>query len=671
MHFLNRNLIANTSRFLTNRAKQLAENISSKLSGGDVKTQSDALSAFFGAIKTMFLTMGKPTMKKRYIYENTPPFSKDINDTFSEIYNDTRLIADEEVYLGESFKQSFNYSSMDRQRMRNRLKEIGEKVNDYMVLAKNSAPRTMIAQDSFGNLSKVDIDLVNNAANVDVKNGLVSLGINGSFNNSLEAEVIKMSSNHVEAMPGNFLVCYKKISDANYKTSAMIDGIVDREQETWDMFYNSDPHGAWQAITDESADTWFEFQMINVKDEYKKPGAKPDTKGYNWTYNDGSAIYGGVPNKDYLQLTIVVDLKEEKDINWIDLFPYFPHESSSLRVDDIQTSINNAGDFVSCLDPSERGRRISSNSASPLEVKDRDKFKGHGVWLFSSRPARYIKFILTTESSYVTNIGHIYWELEYDKRTTKKAFWITTSVKDEHFKERVEGRIGRDELISATTQASLGVITGAMAGVVAGAVLGNTICPILGGIIGALVGGIIASGFGTSKEIINQQTRMGLDVYPDGWRWCIGIRGIGINTYTYSPNSVLITKDFTFNNPVKQASLSVSEMIPDEFFSGDVTTKNQWIKYYLSHDSGATWTQISPIERTPAVIGEKFPAKTISFAKEALPMQDVNKQFVIIKEDVKTLRLKVEFYRPEDQEFLTPILYDYKIKTIGKAGDEI
>src|SRR5690606_21564739 len=164
------------------------------------------------------------------------------------------------------------------------------------------------------------------------------------------------------------------------------------------------------------------------REEYKKPGYQgqfPDTKGYGWHWSVGTPIYDGDRNES-LEFSIIIELPEVTTINWIDFYPYFPNESSYLIINEVATSINNAGDYVSCLmDPGNRGVYIGSGSVSlPIDVKDRNKFRGHGTWLFNARPAKYIKLKMTAEKPYDCNIAHLYFEVSYEKKVTKRVLFF-------------------------------------------------------------------------------------------------------------------------------------------------------------------------------------------------------------------------------------------------------
>jgi hypothetical protein len=656
---LNRDQIYSPSNFTQTRSKQLAEKLSNKLNEAlpKNKTQGDMLREVFNTIKDFFLNLGRPTFKKRHVYDNSPPCSADINDSFIEIYNDTRLMSDEQKLLGNAFKQSFNFSTTERTRLRNRIKEVAEMVNDYLVTAVNTISRNFVIQDSFTNDNKLDMDNVGNPANVDTKAGLVSLKINGSINRSKDATVIQAGSTNWPmplSIPGNFLVAKKKEPAGN---AALINGFTSsstKHEDQWSLEFSTDAHDDPANFLDGSPETWYEYQMINVKANLKLPGANPDTKGWGWTWDTGQSIYNGSQLKDKLDITILIKLAEKQRINWIDIHPYFPDKSCYITINDIQTSVNNAGDYVTCLDAGDRGTKIGADTGPALTVKDREKFKGHGTWVFADRECQFVRFDFTVEKPYDCPIGHIYWEEEYDQKTTKKFLGFKTSEKTRHIKNRIDGpKISSNGVIDYKNYSKEGALLGAAFG-----------------ILGAALGFIAGLFFGKEVEIQNYKTRMGLDVYTDGnaWRWCLGLRGIDINTNTYEAKSTFMSKTFAVRQGLKNVGLSVSEFVPEEFFADNQVLRNKFIKYYISHDGGTTWNPISPVERTP-VYGEKdFPAKVVSFVDYVPQEKGINKTYVQVEETPKTIKVMAELSRPEDMETMTPILYDYKLRIVTKEA---
>lgn len=576
------------------------------------------------------------------------------------------MASDEQIMIGEAFRESFNYTVTEQARLRNRIKKVGELVNDYIVTAKNTIHRNLVIQDSFTNDQKTELESVGNPANLDTKNGLITLGIVGNINHSPNARVFDIVTNQPNSMPGNFMVAYK--TESEMSQSLFLEG-KQNTKEQWDLLFNIDPHSNTAHILDGKANTWYEHQLINVSEEYKKPGYQgqfPDTKGYGWHWNDGTPIYDGDRNES-LEFSIIIELPEVTTINWIDFYPYFPNESSYLIINEVATSINNAGDYVSCLmDPGNRGVYIGSGSVSlPIDVKDRNKFRGHGTWLFNARPAKYIKLKMTAEKPYDCNIAHLYFEVSYEKKVTKRVLFFKSTHTSYH-KQRIDDiKFDREKVLGFTGDVD---IIGNWADA------GRDAAGFLGGVIGGLLGAIVNIFYDEKIEVKNEQIHSGFDIYPaeggHGWRWCVGIRGIDIYSYKYTTKSVFMSKTFPLNKPLKELSLSVSEFIPEEFYKDNQKTRNSWIRYYISVDDGNTWHPISPLERSPVYSEKNFPNKIIAVVENENEQQLGNKTYIVSDKEIRTVKLMAEFSRPEEYESLTPVLYDYQIRIVPKAGED-
>jgi hypothetical protein len=602
------------------------------------------------------------------VYDNSPPSSSDINESFIEVYNDTRLMSDEESYLGESFKASWNNTTTKRLKLRNRIKSINEKVNDYIVTANNTLSKNFVIQDSFTDITKVDMSGITNPANVDVKNGVVTLQVSGAINRSKSASIVEPIDSKPPqpyAFPSNFLVMTKKESDQQAKIQMFATG-QEKKEDQWELAYNTDRHDNPATMLDDSPDTWFEYQMINVQQSLKNSGASPDTKGYGWTWDTGESIYNGNKNTDHLDVALIVDLNEVCKINWISFTPYFPDPSCYIRVNDIRTSVTGAGDYVSCLTAEDRGSYIGTNTnTSALDVQDRYKFTGIGTWTFPDRECQFVKFDLTVEKPYDCPIGHIYWLLTYQIKTTKKRLFRSSKTSYSTHHMRVDGPNVDFNAISVSKNKSA-------AGLVAGYAIGNAILPGIGGLIGGVLGLLAGLFSRTKREVVNENVTMGFDVYTDGkaWRWCLGVKGIDIYTNTYAERCTLVSKNYVVPKGIKQLSLSVSEFIPEEFWKDSLISKNSFIKYYVSPDNGASWYPISPLERTPVYGENDFPAKVISFVTDVTEDSDVNKTFIQVTDTVKNIRLMAELSRPPMIDTSTPVIYDYKIRIVTKEVPE-
>lgn len=672
----NRDLIRIDREIHNEQVDDFIERLNEEIESGKLQHEGEILYRFFSGVRALLTKIGKPTMKKRYVYAMSPPRASDINETFREIHNDTRGAFSSHRLLGEAARLNFNYGITERLRLRNKIRKIGEMVNNYIVTAKNTISRLTIIRDTFVTMDNIDTASISNPASVNMSEGFVCLHASEKIRRTEGAEILdpeNLKSNHKEALPGNMFVAYKTNSNIAERVRDKLDS-PESSGEEWDLEWNRDNKTNLDAIFDGQDNTWFEFQMINIPEKEKLPSGRTQGHGLHW--KDGLEIYHGDRESDHLTLTLVVKLKEATTLNWIHFQPYLPPRSDiKYRVDYVGTSLTNSSDYIPVSSDFENSYVIigGDSQVADLDFKDREKYTGHGIWTFPTRKAQYIKFEITCESPYDENIAHLYWTVTYETTTTKRRLFGKTVTTTETT-ERIPGPLPEKGEITAKHLGVEGAIAGAVGvavGVKAGVIAGSFAGPI-GMLIGAGLGFLFGSLFGTKTEVTRvDDPEPGLDVYS-GWRWLIGIRELNAYAHKYDRSSTLLTKNLISTKPIGEVSLSVSEFIPEEFYAKDLSTKNQWIRYSLSLDDGKTWHRISPLEHKPVGgEGEVFPNKIISATPNISPeAQTEGKTYVNPEGDVRSIRLMAEFSRPEDIEDMTPILYDYELRILPKEDEE-
>jgi hypothetical protein len=667
----NRELIKNTKNMYNTQIKNFIASFNEKVGTGLLQDLGSYCNELFNGIKDILSSIGQPSMKIRKIPPKSPPKSSDINDTFTEVYNDTRTLFDEQGLLGEGVRNNFNFSVTEHLRLRNKIKRIGEKVNTYIVTAKNTIQKLIIIRDSFITEDKIDITNISNPVHVDTSQGIVTLQPGKQIQRTGEAEVIYEKLTPDTAMYGTFFLPYKKGSNSDELGAKIETGSTPTGGRDWEVLpLTSDidnygkAHALFDTLFDEKKNTWIEAQLIN----FDKEATKDIHKGWG-LYRDKEEtipIYDGVREKDKLSLTLILKLKEPCTVNWINLVPYFPPDSNiKYKVDSIETSLNNAGDYYSAItDKGNENQSIGGDSATAdLDVKDREKYTGQGMWLFPSRYIQYIRISLSCETPYDCYIGHPYVELEYDEVTTKSSWGgmkkTTTSVKKV---ERVKTEYDfKQDVLSFHSYAAIGAGLGAVIG---------TAVPGVGTLLGAGIGFLLGLFSNAKIEKTNQQMVLGVDAFP-GWRWCIGISELNAYAYSYDQKSVFISKEFVLPKPAAEISIDVSEYIPEEFYKKDIKTRNQWIKYYLSIDGGTTWTAISPLNHRPVgYADETFPNKSIAITTGISEEAKIpGKTYITSDKPAKGVKFLAELSRPDDMPDMTPAIYDYEIRILPQESE--
>jgi hypothetical protein len=322
----------------------------------------------------------------------------------------------------------------------------------------------------------------------------------------------------------------------------------------------------------------------------------------------------GAETGDTLRLKLVVDLKDVYDINWITLNPYNPPQSSGKLV-------------VNSIKTSEDGLTYISLYSDRLVLNSE----------LNQVPQTYrIDEIIVDD--YVPNkfAGQGVWSFEtrparYVEFILEQPESYHTTIGHTSYFLNNQSRIPENSAGSDTIN-------------------------------------------GPPGEYLTGDTKVTKVVEAlDGWRYCIGIRDIGIYSYTYKPKGEVITKSFTTQKPIERVSLHVNEKIPPTFLT-EIKKANTWINYFISLD-GYEWHPISPYHRRP--VGDEtqrtqvgstdapiFPPKIYEINSTSIPetRQDIYKSYVTTSKPATSVQLKMVLNRPEGLDTLTPLVEDYAIK---------
>lgn len=137
---------------------------------------------------------------------------------------------------------------------------------------------------------------------------------------------------------------------------------------------------------------------------------------------------------------------------------------------------------------------------------------------------------------------------------------------------------------------------------------------------------------------------MAFEAYP-GKRFAIGLREIGIRSYSYAAASELISKPIVARGerPIDRVSLLVDDEVPLEWWNGDFKLRSGFVRYFLSKDGGNTWDALTP-DGSPHGPGD--PPQFIAMGPD---------------EDVRAVRLKAMLTRPGESQG-TPIVRRMALK---------
>lgn len=377
---------------------------------------------------------------------------------------------------------------------------------------------------------------------------------------------------------------------------------------------NKDPHLDLKEMLDGNEDTWFEYEALQVTDEVIE-----ECGNYGFHYQEGLSW---ITEDDILKLHLKVNLKSRPTCNWISLDPFISE--------------------VKGVKPAQLVRCLISDGGSQVQIIEKPQlFDDNIVLIFNPQPVAYIKLEFEQDKSYQVQVGH-----QYYLKTSKAnlGYYDQSNSQDSY---RVEGP-------TPTVQA---------VGIQYDPKTRQFVPP-------------------TSERdnlYLKQEERLKQELFepkPDlkdakskmelipAKRFSIGIRKISIAHYRFNEKGEHISVPYTSSKPIKTVTLEADESVPDSFKEHLEAGENpyKWIKYAISIDDGATWHDIYPKHR--AYDGPCRFEINHGDIRRYLGQGTARERVGVITSftTVNSVKLKITLTKPSDDEFQTPIVYQYKLK---------
>ena len=716
----------------------------------EIQSESSLFSELFKAFKDFFSNLGKPTIQKRFLKRESPARSSDFNNTMQEIHNDIHVAYTETDSLSSVIVKDFNYSETDRQMLLNKVRKLNSQATDYSFYSAGAKSRSLFAIDDFVDNSKIDFSKVSpgvSAAELVTNEGVVTLKRIGNIDRSPLVEKvtgIKESipswnpvneiggyeglyfgvKNEPRPEGGRFHVTYSQDGTRFYEQGASEEENMPRRMQMFD----GNPDTFWEVENITSPIVGYkdkysgkqltvsEFNEL-IANEVNSPSVRTSSGGTIVTNDHGSLIENYIPvtgsdSTQYLTCSFVVHMSRSENLNWISLNPNNFGQDLYMEVLSIQTSADGQKfDELEGFDDYEYETMLTKQANSELNPKevqdtlspDQFKYAGQGVWVFSPRLTKAIKFDLRQTRSYLKQYEVLMVEIEQTvtTTTTTSKFWglsKKTSTESYTTQRQVEipyltGQIAGFDVMSLEpgdtsiggkdntgTAAVIGGVAGAGAGALIGMQIGSIGGPLgagIGAVLGFVIGGLFGSSKSTETSVSPQRmTKQWTKLKDDKARFAIGIRDINLYSYRFAEVSEVVSKPFLSPSPIGKVSLSVEEQIPGAFYKGaDVEgTENNWIKYYVSVDNGASWKRISPIHHRATISedGVNLVPEIINFNSEVVGAERKNPlAYVDTGSPIYEIRFKAVLTRPTtipDAESYTPVLKKYALQIYPLGG---
>jgi len=162
----------------------------------------------------------------------------------------------------------------------------------------------------------------------------------------------------------------------------------------------------------------------------------------------------------------------------------------------------------------------------------------------------------------------------------------------------------------------------------------------------------------------------------DRQRLAIGIRDIGVYTYTHVETSESVSFPYVSPKPVEKIGLVVDESVPHAFYASSphIGTENDWIKYFISVDDATSWHRISPQSHkdTSSKDGVNSVPKIININSQVAKEDRTNPlAYIDINNNIYEVRFRVVLSRPKDiprAAQYTPVLRNYALLIYPVGG---
>lgn len=387
-----------------------------------------------------------------------------------------------------------------------------------------------------------------------------------------------------------------------------------------------------------------------------------------------------------LEVTLVVDLKEKRQVNWINLLPLVESEGSWLEVLSIEYGLedrdgayrlipNFFNDRYDNVLTDEANKEVTDAEAGVTMAGSKSTFAGTGLWVFESVLARYLRIRIRQSAPspvlYSRVRTHLTGTITTTIRKTKKSFFFFRSVdtkKEYDEKQQLRLLDYEQSVVWSNTNSEelrLGIVGTTTVTpkpkseknrpdfVAMGAL---SVIPIVGTLVGVF-------GFGT--KIQKSQKWSGWSVKDWWWepqfdraRYAIGIRDLNVFSYRYSREASFASTLYRVPRPINKVVLHTHQIIPQQLLDEDGA--EDWIRYEVSFDD-QTWHQIAPVS-SAAVDNKRQIIPQILNINSDIPedLQNPRESYLSVPGSVQQVRLRVSFKRADDDR-ISPVLKSYRL----------
>jgi hypothetical protein len=376
--------------------------------------------------------------------------------------------------------------------------------------------------------------------------------------------------------------------------------------ESYEFVGENDNKSSYGRLLDEEESSWFEYEWIEILDN-----DKVENKSFEYESIENKKIKFIKNNeKDFLKLELLIELKEEKEINEISIDYFFPNKNGANKA---------------------KLEKIKVINKEEKEFQIEIKNKSEEVFIFDQIKAKKVILSFSQKSGYETKIGYFeYEEVNKDKKSYEYATEIIRSKQDRKNK-KIEGK--------KISYEDLGIFKDKKSNIMYYPKQNkNEKKKDLREIIKKI------------KQEVKEDNIEIVTKIMEAKRFLIGLKTIKLIFNEYNLSGEIITKPFSFEKPVKKIFLESKENEKNGF------------RYYVSINDAADWNEIFPRERDFLAEFEGEINHSIEFIKTEYKNKKKKLGIVESKEDVKKIWIKIEGSRDFKSKNKTPIIEDIKFK---------
>lgn len=620
------------------QAVALVQEMQKRYLAKELKSPEEVSKDLQGMLSNFLETIGQPMFKYDPLVLGEPVLSEKFNRYFQALQNDINILAEQSDYARAGTVFLFNYINTEILKAQQQNAQASNKLRTLQLYSSAQDSDVIVFGDYFLNGDQIDEGKMSAQQQAIIQfPGYLTLGkVTGDATSILNKAVVKVLDSSNGFIGNNQEIDPRSLSDNLRYT--------DDENRQVDYLFmgEKDNHSKLTDTTDQLPTTWIEYEhyMVTTADRLK-------AKGFNFTYRktdvedtsrdnlvdwatgpgytvskvtgveailnsigsqpfivEEGFIYNPGADAGVLKLDLQIDLPTTRRINTISLIPYGLKNNTNypILVEKVETS-EDGSTWVGV----QPGSVWISNEKNLTTARIADNsVVGSGVWVFSQRSVKYIRFQIRQKNPVDAKVGHVYWET---KKGTGKQVYDPNQL-------NTEGGEGRFLNLTNIEKKNVG-----------GERKEGPIPPI------GDPGMYNDPRFSVSGDLIKKT-----EVF-NGKRWAIGIRDIVLDEVLYKPSGVIVSEPFRINGVIDRVSLEADIDIPSSFPSDD---GQLWVKFFVSPDDGINWFPISRIQDDYLGIPE------ILAFNDPLPAEfrESGVGYHTVSGVVNSVRVKVELTRP-------------------------